>query len=326
MLEGGGILGAILEILAGSYYAIKISEHFHQRLVSVRRREMEITEAKQVLGIGDQDCFYRSDNTHPLYPKSTALHPDNFDALTTLTQYKITRASYQNKLLVTDSVEGNFERDLVLVGSPVAEGCSRIVFGYEPQPNDTDSLLLADPPVDLPYYWVLDRGRVEATAARVVAGKGVRTRPNWRIQSTLGAGRLYIPRVDSGGLLEDDYLLITRVRNYLSANALQTDKTIVTIGGTHGTGTKAIEVLLREQTVLSELSNKLKGATAYQALFRVGKIQHESFGSRASAIELLDVKILPDSDHVWSTAREKTQSKVQQWLTTPPSGKGHRKK
>ena len=330
MIEGGGVLGALAAMLAGSYYTVKLQEAFHKMLASARGRAVDVSEAKRILGIDDRDCYYRSDNTHPLYPWSSSLHPDNFDALTTLTQYKVVRAEDQGLLLVADSVHGDCECDLVLVGSPTAEGCSRIVFGYTSPSDDSDSLILANPPVDLPYYWILDKRSISpnATAARFVEGKGRVRRPNWRIEGHVGAGHLYVPTVDvtEENLLCDDYLLISRVRNYLSTEALDSGKTILTFGGAHGVGTKAIDLLLRDRRLLSELGSKLTGATAYQALFRVGNIDHGPLGSRAGKIDLIDIQVLPDTDQVWRTAHNKVKLVVEQWLRSPrPNAPSRRK-
>jgi hypothetical protein len=160
-----------------------------------------------------------------------------------------------------DQVLASHEENLVLVGSPTGEGCSRLLFGYNEPADVVDVLKLADPPVDLPYSWVLDRESIETgeVAGRFVEGrKRIVRRPNWKIQSGRRDRRSYVPQVDSreGGLLVDDYLLVTRAPNYLCAAALGRGHSIINFGGTHGIGTKAIDLLLRDRKVLSELGRK----------------------------------------------------------------------
>ncbi|MBF0368912.1 MAG: hypothetical protein HQL52_05565 [Magnetococcales bacterium] len=49
-------------------------------------------------------------------------------------------------------------------------------------------------------------------------------------------------------MAKEDYLLITKIPNISSRDALR-DKEIVIIGGAHGTGTEAIELLLDDNDV-----------------------------------------------------------------------------
>jgi hypothetical protein len=164
-------------------------------------------------------------------------------------------------------------------------------------------------PLDLPYRWILSKNEVDDTAVarRFVAGRGMVERPNWRIS---GPGRIYVPRVDEDGVLMDDYLLVTRVRNYLSRNAIDEGHSITSFGGTHGTGTRALELLFRDKDILSRIAGQLRSRPgAFQMLFRVSDIDHNrTMGSHARKIELVDdVVMLPDTDSVWRTTSEIVQ-------------------
>lgn len=323
-----GTIGSLIGILGGTYYGIKIVDFVHKRILDSSRTADNIAEAKRMLGITDAGTFYRSDNTHPLYPKSNSLHPDNFDALTTLTQNQVTRAANEGRLQVLKSLLATHEQDLVLVGSPTGEGCSRILFGYTAPSGEGEGLELTNPLLDLPYHWILDTKSIDpgATAARYVQGRGLVRRPNWKIECSLGTGRLYVPEVDRTrlGLLRDDYLLITRVRNYFSAQALDMGSTILTFGGTHGVGTKAIDILFRDGAILSEMGRRLRGVEAYQALLHVGNIDHSELGSRASKIELIDLQILPDSASTWNAAHRAVKPAIEEWLNQG-AGRRHKK-
>lgn len=135
-------------------------------------------------------------------------------------------------------------------------------------------------------------------------------RPNWRIAGPSG---LYVPRVDEDGLLQEDYLLVTRARNYLSTGSIDAGHYIVSFGGAHGTGTRALSILYRDRTILRKLSDQLRARPAsFQFLLRVGDIAHDPVnGSHARSLELVgDAMILPDSDSIWRTAQESVRGRL----------------
>ena len=242
--------------------------------------------------------IYRHRSAHALYSGSESLHPDNLHGLIA--------ASGQEQHPAVDPAEGLADytsRDLALVGSPTAEGLSRRLFGYRPD-GAPDSLEIDALPVDLPYRWVISRCRIDerAIVRRFVAGRGVVERPNWRIE---GPHRMYVPRADADGFMVDDYLLVTKLRNYSSRSAVDTGHFILSFGGTHGTGTRAIGLLLRHQDLLGRIARQLSSQpAAFQLLFHVSDIVHSpTLGSYARRIDLVeDAVILPDTESVWRTA------------------------
>jgi hypothetical protein len=232
------------------------------------------------------------------------LHPDNLHGLAAASGNDYKKAEAAGLLAEADSVSAELEHNLVLIGSPTAEGLSRIIFGYRQDGEDTDSLAAENSPIDLPYRWVISKARVDerAVARRFVAGRGLVKRPNWRIT---GPDRIYVPRVDDNGMLEEDYLLVTKVRNYLSTGAVDAGHYIISFGGAHGTGTRALELLYRNKLILRNVAQQLRTKpAAFQILLRVGNIAHDPVnGSRARDVELVgNAMILPDTDPVWRSA------------------------
>jgi hypothetical protein len=75
MTDAGGVLGALAAFLGGSYYTVKLQETLRKILASARGRAEDVSEAKRILGIDDRDCYYRSDNTHPLLPTQQCSPP-----------------------------------------------------------------------------------------------------------------------------------------------------------------------------------------------------------------------------------------------------------
>lgn len=304
--EVTGTLGAIVEVSRRAYDWLKGKARLHR----------EIDEAKELLGIKKEgDVAYRHDSVHALYSGGTDLHPDNLAGLTAAAGNEFARATDLRLIRSVTAVKTSLNTNLVLIGSPTAEGLSRPTFGYEPD-ADPDSLALQQPPVDLPLKWILSKAQIEehARARRYVAGKGLVSRPNWRIE---GRNKLFIPEVDSAGYLSVDYLLVTRLRNYLSLEALDEGKYIVSFGGTHGTATRAIEILLRDSDTLRKIADHLSGHPAsYQLLLKVGGMDHDRLlGTRATKVEIVgEPIILDDSQETWRYAARIAQSNLDKWL------------
>src|SRR4051794_33329430 len=150
--------------------------------------------AKEVLGLRqERQVAYRHDSKHVLYTGTEALHPDNLRGLVAASGNDYLRAVETGALRITEELRTESTHDLVLIGSPTAEGLSRVLFGYATD-GDADSLTRTDAPLDLPYRWVISKNEVHdsATARRCVAGRGWVERPNWRVE---GPHRLYVPRV-----------------------------------------------------------------------------------------------------------------------------------
>jgi hypothetical protein len=296
--------------------AIEISRSAFKWLSARAQQRKESEEARKLLGMRLGDLVaYRHDSVHALYADNTELHPDNLSALTTLAGNDFMRAQDLRQITQYDVVRTSLKNNLVLIGSPTAEGLSRPVFGYEPD-VDLDSLARNSPAIDLPFNWVLSKKEVDehANIKRYVPGKGIVERPNWRIE---GNKKLYIPSVDMSGLLSEDYLLVTRVRNYLSAEALDAGKYIISFGGAHGTATRAVELLLRDKASLMKVAETLGNfPAAFQMLFRVGGMKHDGRrGTRATRIELIEGPVvLPDNYDAWHRACRTASANLRVWL------------
>lgn len=269
--------------------------------------------ARELLGLQQSKLIaYRHDSKHVLYSGTESLHPDNLHGLAAASGNAYVDAQRTGRLRIEEEILTHATHDLALIGSPTAEGLSRLLFGYAPD-GDPDSLALHQMPLDLPYRWVISKNEVadSAIARRFVAGRGLVERPNWRIA---GPDRIYVPRVDEDGLLLDDYLLVTKVRNYVSLAAIDEGRFIVSFGGSHGTGTRALELLFKDRRILTDIADRLhQRPAAFQMLFRVSDIKHDrTAGSHARTIELVgDPIILPDRDAIWRTATAVVQRGMQ---------------
>ena len=303
-------ISAVLTVsaqVAGAAGLVTVSSKAATWMRDKARFHQDAEFARQILGLHQHgEIAYRHDSRHVLYTGTEQLHPDNLYGLSAASGNDYKKAEVARCLEIADSVPAQVTNDLVLIGSPTAEGLSRILFGYRQDAEDKDSLTLDDVPLDLPFRWEISKAQVDerAVARRFVAGLGLVERPNWRI---VGPDRMYVPRVDEDGMLQEDYLLVTKVRNYLSPSAMETDHYIVSFGGTHGTGTRALSLLYRDRGILRKVAEALRtGPAAFQLLLRVGNIDHDPVrGSHARDIQLVrDAVILPDNDAVWRTAAQ----------------------
>ncbi|GAA3912547.1 hypothetical protein [Actinoplanes auranticolor] len=267
----------------------------------------DIRVAKRLLGFHQRDAvLYRHDNVHLLYSGTPTMHPDNQHALVAAAGGDYWTARERGTLDVVPHVDARLDDNLVLIGSPTSEGISRIAFGYTCEELGNDSLVQANSPVDLPYRMVLNYSDVPegALARRYVPGRGEVARRNWRI---ITETEMFVPETGTGGWLRTDYLLVTRLRNFLTAEGLAQGHSLLSLSGTHGTGTRAVELLMRDRRILRELAALTEGRSfaSFQALFKVSDIEHDPVrGSRARHIELVGSAVIGDEPMRWQTARE----------------------
>jgi hypothetical protein len=185
IIEVGAVLKAMLDAASGTRL-VEASYKAARWLAGRTSDANDALGARHILGItSPEDTAYRHDSVHPLYSGATELHPDNLRGLLAAAGTEYRRAAETNTLREVPKVAASVAHNLVLIGSPTAEGLSRPVFGYVPHAEDADSLVLSNPPIDLPFRWVLDKEVIDpkAGARRLVVGKGIVSRPNWRIWS-----------------------------------------------------------------------------------------------------------------------------------------------
>jgi hypothetical protein len=302
--SGVGIGTAIVKVASGAV------GHFRRRA----RLHADVDAAKQVLGMQhDTVVAYNHDSLHDL--SVGTLHPDNLAALIACAGNDYVRAKGRGTLTVLDAPDADLDQNLVLIGSPLSDGLSRVALGYTVEPTQELSLALTHPPVELPYHILHQRGQIHerATVKRYVSGRGLVERPNWRVWAD---NRIYVPETDSEGMIAVDYLLVTRLRNYLVPDALDLGRSVLLIAGSHGTGTRGIKVLLRDRSTLQRIALALRDRpAAYQMLLRVGGMRHDrSAGSWPTKVELVEDPVrLPDGDAVWRAASSIASSNLATW-------------
>jgi hypothetical protein len=291
---------------------LRVADWFLREARSRVTRRLDAHAAKQILGIdGDPEIAYRSASVHSLY--HDAVHPDNLDPLIALVGSDLLRGDDPNdataNLEVVQELEVPIGQSQVRFGSPTSDGGTRILFGYGEE-GENNRLIRTTEPLELPFYWELeDVG--DDLAFRFVRGKGKVGRPLWRIVESRTA-HSHIPEIDSEKMLKTDYLLVTRVRNYLSEGWLA-GKFVTSFGGAHGTGTRAAELLAADRRELAKVRVALRelakqaglqqeAPPCFQLLFEVDIDNDEKRGSRGRKIRLVAQALIDNSDEHWKSA------------------------
>lgn len=224
-------------------------------------------------------------------------HPDNETAVAAILRARgvYSRQHHLRRLTVVHALGTHLvaNANLILVGGPNTELYTRAIFGYEPRPER--GLVATDAGLDLPLRWVNDLAQVDEgrVVKRIRSGEVVE-RPNWAIVGD--PGRRYEPEVDDRGFLSSDYLLLTHMPNVFAEDTAPGRFWITSIGGTHGVGTRALTVLLRDDAALGHLARAVRGSVAFQAVFRIGRVTHGTDLSEAGAVEFVEAVSLSARD------------------------------
>ena len=218
-------------------------------------------------------------------------------------------------MLVDDIVMGLGD-GLVLIGSPEAEAVTSLAFGYERR-SDGRGMRYLGSTIDLPYRWEENEEVVHARCSRMVPGRGRVERPNWPIVDQAGIrSKMLYPTIRNDGMIYTDLLLITKVPNFLTVESYQCNRSIISVAGTHGTGTRAVGRLLKDDQALRRIATGLAGRTSsFQVLVEAGNISHTARrGSVAGSIVVRDVRTFDLPESGWRDATNHVQGRLHSWL------------
>lgn len=200
------------------------------------------------------------------------------------------------RALYTSNLPGpvQIDTDVIAIGSPTSDPVAKRNLEYV-GPARYHLRRSATSLIDLPITYLLDQDEVgygDVLAKRFIAGEE-REMPNWTLR--IGEEVLPPPKLGHDRWLRTDYLLITRMPNLLSRRAFFSGSEVLVVGGTHGTGTEAIELLLHDIELLSDIALKRKGAAYFQAMLPVSEISHDLDGDwmHTKPISLGDPIVFP---------------------------------
>lgn len=294
---------------------IRILGKFWAALTKKRQELAHASVFREALGIGLAEAYsYRVGMNHPLYNVGTP-HPDDFEAFVSVLGTDTRAWSQAITWVAEEDCIGHLADGFVLIGSPEAEAITRLTFGYH-KAGRSRGMKHIGIGVKLPFRWEEDGDIIRATHRKYVPGLGLVQRPNWPILDQRGtAVKSMFPRVGRDGMLLSDLLLITKVPNYLTLESYQSGRAIVSVAGTHGTGTRAIGLLLRNRKQMAEIGAEIeKNYQSFQVLLEVTDICHDpERGSQARRVAVHEIAHLDYPDRVWAAARRAVVKRYSAW-------------
>ena len=298
------VISSAAQISTASSEGIKVASTIAKWVNFRRQRTQDAKSCLELLGLNENSEYsFRVGMQHPLMQLGTP-HPDDAEAFTSIFVPKILK--YPEEIIrPSHEIYSPLSDNIVAIGSPEAEILTQILFGYDR--IDGSGLQYSGDTIDLPYRWLENPSEVSTEYLRPSNSGEDHWRPNWPIVSEVGVKqkKLY-PKVGKDGRLRSDYLLITRVPNYLG-DGIGLGRSFVSIAGSHGIGTKAIKLFVRNKNILAKVWSELgdpSNQDSFQVLCRANKVVSRGNGFEATSLELLDVQVIDSFDTKWDSARE----------------------
>lgn len=271
---------------------------------------------RATLGLDNQrGMSFRVACQHPLL-QSGVPHPDDFEAFAHIIGSDLPRWDEVTPVDDDTTIATDFGDNFVLIGSPEAESFTRLVFGYE---RRTGGAEYAGGCLPLPFRWEEDPRLIRVKYKRFVGETGQSVqRPNWPIVDQRdGRNRSLFPRLNADNFISDDLLLISKIPNFTSIEAVQRSRFIVSVAGAHGTATRSIGLVLKDRKLLAELHDAVAMSPYFQILVKAGSITHDpSIGSVASEVSVVDIASLQFTDQELTDARSLLISRHPRWRSS----------
>jgi|GEM_PF-1763294 len=314
--ENAASLGPASATIASTLFKA-VAPMIAKAAVAMLRDRRTKASAMGLIGINSNETYdYRVPAAnHPLLDLTEA-HPDDVSAFCSMAGPALAHARKNDWLEIQELVTLDFSRNIVLIGSPEAESLLRLIFDYR-RPKQGAGLKYVGETFDAPYRWMEDPEIISAECRRYVNGLGLITRPNWPLvyQSTSGDGRI-IPQVGHDNLLQSDLLLITVIPNFLTLKGLESGRKIISIAGTHGVGTRSIELVLKSRGVLRQIHDGLSTRpNAFQIVIEAQRLKHHvRRGTNATRVTLRDVRHFERPYSAWEAANRAVARRFSDWV------------
>jgi hypothetical protein len=175
--------------------------------------------------------------------------------------------------------------NLIATGSPINDLVARRALEYVGSARyELKRSLSSELRLSIEYVNDSQSLPIGAPAARRYVGGQVREMPNWTVR--LDGELLAPPRLDANGWLTSDYLLVSRVPNVLTRDALLAGREVLVVGGSHGPGTEGVGLLLQDAAMLELVASKLAGARHYQVLIPIIDVQNVEMAGQMRTVPL----------------------------------------
>jgi hypothetical protein len=198
------------------------------------------------------------------------------------------------KGLCLSAIEGRIEEQhflssdlagtFICTGGPVSNAISRIAMQYGRKERDpTKGLLrIIEPLINLRYEPVYDVEEVISEAGCIVRfiDNQIHRAPNWFIRDTKSGELLKPAKRKKDDVLATDFLLISILPNILDRESYERGDKIQIFGGTHGVGTRAVELVCSDNSLIDQINGLAGKLPHWQALLEVDEIEHSKGESR----------------------------------------------
>ena len=270
------------------------------------------SSAKELFGSGREDICFSVGTIHPEWgargqsanrnARNVVLRPSGV--------FDVVRRG-RHEIDENDAFLVDVSRNIVCLGGPTSNELAQLVFEYEG--DHPYRLIRSKTPIFDRWNWSYIVNE-EAIAARASAWKadpsgGQYEVSNWGIDE---CGHSIWPLMEQD-LLVSDFLLITRIKNFLDLPAFQRGKHITIVGGAHGVGTVGVALLLRAKGAVDEISRR-RSSEEFQVLVELADMAkvRDEYALEARRIVSLEVADLDIPDSMYQEARERMSSRIQQ--------------
>jgi hypothetical protein len=190
--------------------------------------------------------------------------------------------------------EISIDNNITAIGAPQSDPISKQYLEYSGL-SRLELKRVKDPLINLPVEYCVDKNEpyISSSLSKRFVGGIEKSIYNWTLK--LNGKLLKPPELDKNRWLKADYLLITRIPNFIIGNALLRSADVLIIAGTHGTGTESISLLLEDIDKLQKISNDINRRTSFQILLPVTQVDHVEIDGekRTIPVEIGNPQVFP---------------------------------
>ena len=243
------------------------------------KNQLSIAELKRrtlfenIFGTFDSFGLISIGGEHPdLQKPFPRLHPDNIEAvLQMLSLLETEEVDVKNGIFEIHSNSFELGHNIVSIGSAKSTLTTRLLEGYR---GSDARYLTRDRSVHLRWEFLVDERKLSAISKRYLEGKEW-IRPNHElIDNESKDYNNNAPILDFNGWLKEDFMLVSKLPNNITADAIHIGSYGIIIEGSHGIGTRGLELLVNNKDMLIDLRNKINDNRYWQALYKV-KVEHD---------------------------------------------------
>lgn len=270
----------------------KVSEITHSLINPNQKDQYDISLIYKLFGDLNENFSFVPGTAHRIH--KGRIHPDDKKAASTLERIGLSgveNLEIVNNLFFPENIQGN----IVALGSPATNALTTGIMQYRPFLKKPEHGFFRENKTffDLPFEYYMN-GKQLLKDNRIYKRRvlhDLKVGPNWGIYNNID-NQLIIPKTSESGILLNDYLLVTVLPNIYELKGVDTDSKIIIFGGAHGTGTKAIELLLSNNKILKKLVRQTKNIRYWQALIEIDSISYDPQTHEATPFKLSEEAVI----------------------------------